>query len=589
MSEKDMQGEPRGGLSRRSFFKGSALLSATVLGGSALAACAPSAGGSDSTAGATEGSDLGEAAPIAPVDPPAEWSAEADIVVVGTGGGGLAATLLARDKGATVITIEKDQTPGGATKCAGGFASLPGGSTIQDEMGYAWPVYPYSRKELVNRLREQYQSSNDDRLVGTIADYSGIFLDWAVLEHEAPMVAVAGGSAFFPKTLAEGKVTSYMAVKEVTDYFYQQGQEAGADFHMGTRCENLVVDGGRVVGIKAKDGKTDEELYFKARKGVVLCAGGMGMNWDMLKEYIPTAYRHAVYGGPTPSHTGECIRMAVGAGADIAGWDSWNCWESAPDNGTREWQPFWGARTIFQVPWLNIDKRGERYNFYAMPQQPEVTFEVGRGDVAVAATQMSRIGGRGYAIFDADYEQYMFKMNVAPGAERRPWTKDDPIVEDAMFDKDFSVEFQKGVDAGLIKKADTLEELAEQLGLKPEVVTAAVDNWNELCEKGEDTELDVPYLPEWLTPVKTPPFYGGVIGGCIGKTHAGLRTDESLRVLNPEGEVIAGLFANFHTAGGLCGESSFGGSPHMPSGSFLGGNLLSWVSGYLAADTALAS
>lgn len=49
-----------------------------------------------------------------PLDPPASWDREVDLVVVGTGGGGLAATTLAAESGSSVIAVEKEGTVGGA-------------------------------------------------------------------------------------------------------------------------------------------------------------------------------------------------------------------------------------------------------------------------------------------------------------------------------------------------------------------------------------------------------------------------------------------------------------------------------------------
>ncbi len=93
------------------------------------------------------------------------------------------------------------------------------------------------------------------------------------------------------------------------------------------------------------------------------------------------------------------------------------------------------------------------------------------------------------------------------------------------------------------------------LGLDPQKVVDAVDNWNALCDRGVDDEMAVAYLPEWLIKLGTPPFYGAAQGGVIGKTLAGLRVNADLNVITPEGVPIPGLYAGATTAGGFAGEA----------------------------------
>ena len=116
------------------------------------------------------------------------------------------------------------------------------------------------------------------------------------------------------------------------------------------------------------------------------------------------------------------------------------------------------------------------------------------------------------------------------------------------------------------------------------MVVAAVDRWNKTCASGVDKDLIVPYIRPWLIPVKKAPYYSAVMSTQMGKTCCGLRVDERMQVIDTDGKVIPGLYANFTTAGGAAGESSFC-SQWNPS--ILGGQALSWVSGYLACKSLL--
>ena len=144
----------------------------------------------------------------------------------------------------------------------------------------------------------------------------------------------------------------------------------------------------------------------------------------------------------------------------------------------------------------------------------------------------------------------------------------------------------EAVARGAVKKADTIEELADMLLLDRDVLKSAVDEYNEVCEKGVDDQLSTPYDPSWLHAIKNPPFYGAILGGQMAKTMCGLRTDERLQVMREDGSLIGGLFANATTAGGLSGEANYG---CFWNSTVFGGVGTSWITGYIAAKSLLES
>ena len=122
--------------------------------------------------------DRSEADPILPLDPPASWDREVDLVVVGTGGGGLAATTLAAESGSSVIAVEKEGTVGGATRHALGYVIFAGGSKLQNELGAAWPGPEFDPVASVNELGPYYQYSLNVPMYANVLVAGAECIDW---------------------------------------------------------------------------------------------------------------------------------------------------------------------------------------------------------------------------------------------------------------------------------------------------------------------------------------------------------------------------------------------------------------------------
>jgi succinate dehydrogenase/fumarate reductase flavoprotein subunit len=556
------------------------------------------------------------AQPIPPLDPPAAWDREVDVVVVGTGYGGLTATLYAAQQNASVIAIEKDDVTGGSSRHACGTMIICGGSKAQNEIGYGWPVFPYDVDASAAKILQYYNYSVDSALLRAALTEGPLWFDW-ILEQGGINWLCGGGMFIDAANLNINKdpnspyagTAQFLGNGQTCDALENDARVAGAEFMLNTRCDALVADAGRVIGVKVTDKSTDTEIFVKADKGVILTAGGFGVNLDMLAKYIPSAYMYAVSGGPMPSHTGEAIRMGVGMGADISGFDSFSCWEGGLDDywGDGDGQFFhyfwYGPSQVAQNPWLLIDKAGNRVPFYLdditsstnllQPGFDPTVYTM--GDLSTAASWMSTVGHRAYCIFDADYEAHLevFKRSTYKGGDfsRTPLTVGYNIAEGIdptpFASLDWQSEFYKAIESGSVKKADTLEDLAAQLKIEPDRLAIAVERWNDICEQGKDTDLPIPYLPEWLIPIKNSPYYGIAEGGHISKTLAGLRVNTKMQVIDRDANVIPGLYAGWTTAGGLAGESSYGGQ--LGNCTPFGSVGASGVGGFMAIRGLLAS
>ncbi len=570
---------------------------AAVVGSMSISGCSSEdAGGGTSTATSTVA--LPDAEPIAPLAVPETWDDEADVVVVGMGGGGLAASTYLTQQGLTVIALEKSDRVGGATRHATNIVNAFGGSTPQNELSYGWPTFPLDINAFLRRYSEQHQYSVNENLVKKLVLTAGEAIDWLVAQSGVDLVC--RGLDFSPREVQEGRQNHVMGMNSTVNAVEACALAAGVDLRCLTECKALVSDNGSVAGIMASDASGDE-TYIKAGRGVIFCAGGIGMNKDLIKAYLPSAFAGTVTGGPMPSHTGDAFRMGLGMGADYAGFDSWCCWESAIDETIaggdgQFFHYFWhGERQLFHNPWLIIDMLGNRVPYYSngvsegFKPDPGITL----GDLMNCSAQMSRIGGHVYSICDSNFPETIYEQKPSIVQEvggdtcRVPVSDPDKLIDTGgLVTADWLGEVDDAVARGAVKKADSIEELADMLLLDRAIVVNAVKNWNKMCERGVDDELATPYDPTWLIPVQDPPYYAAIIGGQMGKTMCGLRVDENLQVMKADGTLIPGLYANFTTAGGLTGECDYGG---FWNSSPFAGNAMSWVSGYAAAKTILAN
>ena len=537
------------------------------------------------------------ATPIMPVEAPAAWDYEVDICAVGGGYGGLSAIAWAAQNGYSALLVEKNTETGGASAHSAFNCSIIGGTKLQIQQGYFWPTNTFDINEIVNDLNNQLHNSVDLELLRATATASPVWFDWMIDEEKADWICIT--SRFGNKDVIEGTTTSILGNKYATDLLTNNAIEAGATVLLNTQCTNLVVDGGRVVGIKARDLKEGKDVYVRAENGVILTAGHFGMNLDLLEQYVPSAYMQCSTGGPMPWATGECFRMGIGVGADVSGYNSWSGWDGAADEywgsgSGNYWNYFWsGERQLAKNPWLLLDKACNRLPYYVATgpftkkgEEFQPGFDIrthGMGDLSDCAAWNASIGNRNYCIFDDDYQTNVWKFKSAHTASdkgRIPVTPAAGLKDETYVTTDWVGEFNAAIERGAAFKADTLEELAELVGLDPEKLVAAVDSWNEIVASGDDSQFTPQYFPDWLVPIQKPPFYCIPNSSQIAKLMTGLRVNGSMQVMTPQAQVIPGLYAGFWTAGGINGESDYGGL--MGNCSLAAGAAISGIGGLMA-------
>jgi flavocytochrome c len=429
---------------------------------------------------------------------PEKWDGEAEVIVVGGGNAGLPAAITAYDKGASVIVLEAS---GGM---ASSLAMIAGGTPFTGTDLQKAEGIEDSPDQLYREAVEV--SGGSPELWRALVDRQEEVYEWLKsLGAKPERVLLAPGHLVRRSVKFEGhgpalcKVLRDAASKKKIDIRYKH------------RARNLIVDpeSGRVIGVSARAG--DKVLNFKATKAVILTTGGFCQNKEIVKEYGPH-YADLVPTAP-PTHQGDGLKMAMAIGAATDGLGLAVC-PSMPV----------GAETLQFVNaglqgGITVDKDGKRFG-------NEATEELG------TYTEKHKIcldhDPTGLHISIAD--QAIRDLNPPPGKTRET-----------------------------IYKADTIEDLAKQMGMDPGALKATVDEYNSDIEKyGYDRKfgrrlLGMAWPDKPVMKLDTPPYYAVKNKICLTSMKGGLKINAKCQIIDQFGDVIPGLYAAGEIAGGLEG------------------------------------
>jgi succinate dehydrogenase/fumarate reductase flavoprotein subunit len=260
-----------------------------------------------------------------------QWELETDVIVVGFGASGSCAAIEAADAGAAVMVLELAMTGGGSAALSGGDIYMGGGTDLQKACGFddtpaamfdylmmcggpqadAAKVRAYvdgspaHYRWLQSNGVEFKQSYAEGRFLEPMEDdgliYSGSELAWPFAAAAKP--APRGHT---PKFYGMG------AGKLLMETLINAARRRAIDIRCEARVLALVADADNAVhGLVARIG--GREVSIKARKGVILCAGGFVMNEEMLRKHTPMLARCNTKTG-NPGDTGSGIQMGQSVG-----------------------------------------------------------------------------------------------------------------------------------------------------------------------------------------------------------------------------------------------------------------------------------
>ena len=442
------------------------------------------------------------------------WDDEADVVIVGGGGAGLAAGIEARERGASVIVLEKEKNNrmANSARCVGIFA-------VESSLQKAKKIH-YTRDEAFKQAVTYAHWQNNAPLVREIVDTSASTIDW-LLRQGVQFKGVSAGWPGSPQTWH--MLTGDPLHPQLLPVLTKAADKLGVKMKYSAPVTALIAGRrGRIIGVEAD--ASGRPVRIKAKGGVILASGGFGSNKEMLRKYTKWNNRFKYMG--CPSNTGDGIMMAEAAGATLESMDILMISQVRKTAPGELWVPSMQA-------FLFVNKDGVRVVDESMQRVwPEMA------NVILRQKDQTMI-----VIFDEDSKNALMNIGAKVGFHGVFWWEGKKATR-------LNEDIQRGLKRGLIKKAKTIRTLAAATKIDPTTLENTVARYNQYCDRKHDQM----FLKDsnFLEPVRKPPFYAII---CTRPeyyvTLGGASINAKCQVLDTKNNVIPGLYAAGNDAGGM--------------------------------------
>lgn len=439
---------------------------------------------------------------------------DVDVVVVGAGLAGHVAALSAAEAGLQVALIEKGAEYGGSSTRSGGGLVFAG-TDLQRRVGI---------EDSPARLRQTLVVTGGEvareELIDAYVDRQLETYEWMVAQGVAFSIDEGAAAEPFIRVHFTGE-------RGATDHLHGLVEDHPAiEYLPNTPAVRLA---------RGEDGRVDrfavledgDEQWRSARRAIVLTSGGFSRGTELLRTFAPKWLEGVPMGGAHNTGDGIVMGWSLGAGLADLPYVAGSFGASLPDESGGD-QP--GSESILLYA---------NYKGAIIVNRDAVRFanedlrykELGRACI-------DQPGGMAFEIFDERVLGRSEKIS-AP------------------------LDYKAAKKAGFLRQADTIAELADELGLDHDVLTATVERYNAAVESGEDDEFGRPIAQDGLpgaVPLVSPPYYGYPTKPGLTSTFAGLTVDGSMRVLDVYGSPLEGLFAAGEVVGGFHGAGYYPGT-----------------------------
>jgi fumarate reductase flavoprotein subunit len=472
-----------------------------------------------------------------------------DVIVVGAGSAGLPAAIRAAERGARVLQVEADEKIGGTLHLSSGQISAAG-TKRQKRLGIEDSAQAHY--EDAQRIAE----GTIDPTLGKLATANaGATYDWLEELGYEPIahMPVAGGAHepyltkryYWAENMA---VAIHDVLKPVHDKLVADGK---IDLRLKTRMTGIVTNAdGAAIGITVDSGGKTETLHGQ---NIVVTTGGYAHNADLWKEMTPDIPLRAY---TNDYSRGDGLLAARKIGAKVDGADTFLCtFAGVLDDPKDPYSTALGMQFAPQMrePWeIYVNTDGKRFVREDHPSVDE-------REHALLAQKDQRM----FVVFDEGIRQNAPHINPL-----------DPDLHDKFGNHPHYT------------KADTLAELAQQMGVDAGNLEATVSAYNAAVDSGEDKELG---RIRMFRKIEQAPFYAIHAGGITVVSPAGLNVTSDLQVTKEDGTPIPNLYAAGEVLGfgRLSGKAFVNGMSLMPALSFgrlLGEKILKWEGARAAAE-----
>ncbi len=468
-------------------------------------------------------------------------TADADIIIVGAGGAGLSAAISAAENGAEkVIVLEMTAKTGGALNFTSGSMSAAG-TIIQKEEGIEDTVESYVA-DIINN-GDDFGGKPNKELVEVYANNATAVFDW-LYENGLKDAAWRGAKAVFaPEHALYSVPRTYKP--SPTDKSYKSAAHQVLDklvaadsrievITLTTAKELVANEKGQIIGVKAEG--PNGEVEYTSKKGVIVCTGGYSSNSKLMGQYAPEGEYYLAGGAPGADGYGIYMMQKVGAG--ITGMD---CIPTFPMGMISRTDPTKGqiaSTYTWKAGAITVNKNGERFcnetedvvsiREVALEKQPEAV------------------------LYDIYTDKILEDLTAAGGA----------IFMQFYF-------YEGGAGDHVMYKADSIEELAEKIGVPAENLVKTVENYNAAVDAGVDAEFgrkldgtDGNYNLA-INKIEGDKYYAIRLHALCVMTLGGVTANENMQVLDETNNIIPGLYAAGECVGGIWGKFVSGGTGVM--------------------------
>lgn len=472
---------------------------------------------------------------------------EADVVIIGSGGAGMSAAVEALRAGGSVLVVEKMASVGGNTIAAGsalnaagtdiqkaGTITSSGIAAIEEKLALE-PVNDDMKRwqESVRKDLDAYIASGENYVFDStdlhkLQTYTGgdCIAKTELVEtlcdnapHAIEFLSELGTQ--WKKDITAAVGATWQRSHQPTNSFGPSGsdfvlpqlkyvQANGGEVVLEHRADELIVENGRVVGVRGKttDGTPFE---YRARKGVIMATGGFAANVEMRQKYNKhwADLGEGVICSNVPSAVGDGIIMAEAVGANL-----------------------------IDMEWIQL-----------------VT---GGGNICASVANNMFINALGERFVAEDERRDVLSNAVLsqPG-QFFWWLTDGRTAWDIQGGYDYAGRsIDELVESGKLKMGETIEELAQNINVDPEKLKQSVDTFN----RSVAGEADPFGRKLFEYPFDKGPFYAGASVAVIHHTMGGIEINPNCEVLDTEGNVIPGFYAAGEVTGGIHGANRLGGN-----------------------------